>query len=293
MNKTYLIIIATLILGSCSNKQETSDAFGNFEAEEIILSAESNGKLLQFDANEGDQLKKDQQLGLVDTIIPALNLKQLDVQKMAVNTRKLNIAAQLEVLEEQKKAILINKNRIEKMLGDGAATHQQLDDLMSKLNILDSQTESVKTQYALIESELEVLDSKKELLEERLKKCKIFSPVHGTVLQAYVEKGEMTIAGKPLVKVADLSSLYLKVYVSGAQLPGVKIGQQVEVLIDQDVKLNQKLSGTVTWISDEAEFTPKIIQTKEERVKLVYAVKVKVPNDGSVKIGMPGEVNFK
>ncbi|MBI9033455.1 MAG: HlyD family efflux transporter periplasmic adaptor subunit [Bacteroidales bacterium] len=293
MNPRYLIIITAFILGSCSSNQETSDAYGNFETEEIIVSSEAAGKLLEFSAQEGDMISQGQILGWVDTLFPALNIRQLEVQKTAVLSKKINIAAQIEVLKEQKKAVEINRARLEKLYRDGAATAQQLDDVKSQLRILDRQSESIRTQYTLIESELKVLDSKMDLLIEQMKRCQIVSDVKGTVLQTFARKGELTTAGKPLLKLADLSSLTLKVYISGAQMANVKIGQQVEVLIDKDEKQNQKLKGTVSWISDEAEFTPKIIQTKEERVKLVYAMKVRVPNDGRLKIGMPGEVNFK
>ena len=152
---------------------------------------------------------------------------------------------------------------------------------------------SLQSQKEVVYSELNTLDVQLKQINENISKCYISNPVKGTVLNRYVEKGELVIPGKPLYKIADLNELDLKVYVSGAQVPHVKIGQNVEVLIDEDEKTNASLEGIITWISDQAEFTPKIIQTKEERVNLVYAVKVKVKNDGRLKIGMPGEVNFK
>jgi HlyD family secretion protein len=178
------------------------------------------------------------------------------------------------------------------MYADQAATQQQMDDINGQLKVIDKQVSATETQYRLIESEMEVIQSQIDLIDEQLSKCTIQSPVKGTVLETYLETGELATPGKPILKMADLRSLELKVYVSGAQLSRVKLGAQAQILIDSNEKEMQTLSGKITWISSEAEFTPKIIQTKEERVKLMYAVKIVVPNDGLLKIGMPGEVVF-
>lgn len=178
------------------------------------------------------------------------------------------------------------------MFTDKAATQQQLDDINGQLNVIDKQIAATNTQFALITSEMDVTKRALDLIGEQIGKCRITSPIKGTVLETYMETGELATPGKAILKMADLSSLELKVYVSGAQLPNVKLGNEAKVLIDKGVKDMQSMPGKITWISSESEFTPKIIQTKEERVKLMYAVKITVPNDGRLKIGMPGEVDF-
>jgi HlyD family secretion protein len=178
------------------------------------------------------------------------------------------------------------------MFADKAATQQQMDDINGQLNVLDKQILATNTQFQLIASEIEVVKRQLDLFNEQLRKCQVKSPTKGTVLETYLETGELATPGKPVLKMADLSNLELKVYVSGAQLPNVKLGNEVKVLIDSGAIEMQSLSGKISWISSESEFTPKIIQTKEERVKLMYAVKIVVANDGSLKIGMPGEVVF-
>ncbi|MFW5721097.1 MAG: HlyD family secretion protein, partial [Bacteroidota bacterium] len=176
---------------------------------------------------------------------------------------------------------------------DQAATKQKLDDINGKYDVLLKQIQATKTQINAVHKEMEVMDRQIELVVEQINKAKIINPVNGTVLEKYVEESEIAAMGKALYKIARLDEIDLRVYVSGAQLPSVKIGQKVTVLVDKDEKTNQQFEGEVVWISDQAEFTPKIIQTKEERVNMVYAVKVRVKNDGTMKIGMPGEVRFK
>ena len=178
------------------------------------------------------------------------------------------------------------------MLQDGAATKKQLDDIAGQIAVIDRQIESTQTQFTSIKSELDVLKTQMTSTQDLVDRCTVESPATGTILETYIEQGELAGPGKPLFKLADLDNLMLKVYVSGAQLPNVKIGQEMEVLVDKNAEENQSFTGEVVWISSEAEFTPKIIQTKEERLKLVYAVKVKVQNDGTLKIGMPGEVKL-
>ncbi|MCD4698085.1 MAG: HlyD family efflux transporter periplasmic adaptor subunit, partial [Bacteroidales bacterium] len=175
---------------------------------------------------------------------------------------------------------------------DGAATQKQLDDITGAIDLIDSQISSIKTQYSAVLSELEVINTQVEQVEESIRKCHIYNPVEGTVLEKYAEENEITTFGKPLYKLADTREMVLRVYVSGLQLAHLKIGQEVEVLVDDDKKTNRSMTGQISWISESAEFTPKIIQTKEERINMVYAIKVRVKNDGSLKIGMPGEVNF-
>lgn len=293
MKYKYLILILTALFFSCANDSENSDAFGNFEAETVIISSESAGKILQLNVEKGQKIESGSIAALIDTVQLQLKQLQIDAQKAAVNSRKNSIQSQINVFEEQKKNLQTNEVRIINLLKDGASTQKQLDDIQGQMNVIDKQIASTKTQFTSVSKEMEVLTTQMDLLTDQLQRCSVTSPASGTILETYAEQGELTTPGKPLFKMANLDELTLKVYVSGAQLPNVKIGQSVNVLIDKSESENQTLSGKVTWISSEAEFTPKIIQTKEERVKLVYAVKVTVKNDGTLKIGMPGEIRFQ
>ena len=292
MKKLSIIALSMLALVACKNGARQSDAYGNFEVVETIVSSETAGKLLEMKVKEGDQLENGQLIALIDTTQLNLQKLQTESQLVASETKKQNVTAQINVLKEQKKTVQINQQRISKMFAEKAATQQQLDDINGQMNVLDKQIMATNTQFSLISSEMEVIKRQLDLLNEQLTKCRITSPIKGTVLETYLETGELATPGKAVLKMADLSSLELKVYVSGAQLPNVKLGSEAKVLIDSGAKDMQSLSGKITWISSESEFTPKIIQTKEERVKLMYAVKVTVANDGRLKIGMPGEVVF-
>lgn len=292
MKKLQIIALSLFALVACKSGEKQSDAYGNFEAVETIVSSETAGKLLEMKVNEGDQLEPGQLIALVDTT--ELNLKKLqtEAQLAASQTKKQNVTAQINVLKAQRQTVADNQQRIAKMFTDKAATQQQLDDINGQLNVIDKQIAATNTQFALITSEMDVTKRALDLIGEQIGKCRITSPIKGTVLETYMETGELATPGKAILKMADLSSLELKVYVSGAQLPNVKLGNEAKVLIDKGVKDMQSMPGKITWISSESEFTPKIIQTKEERVKLMYAVKITVPNDGRLKIGMPGEVDF-
>jgi HlyD family secretion protein len=292
MKKIQLIALAFLMFGACKNGEKKSDAYGNFEAVETIVSSETAGKLLTMDAKQGDLLEKGKLVSLIDTTELDLNRLQAQAQLAASETKRQNVTAQINVLKEQKKNVLITQQRIAKMFAEKAATQQQLDEINGQMNVLDKQILATETQFQLIASEMEVIQRQLDLISEKLTKCRILSPINGTVLETYLETGELATPGKPVLKMADLSSLELKVYVSGAQLSNVKLGNSVKILIDSNAKEMQTLTGKITWISSESEFTPKIIQTKEERVKLMYAVKLVVANDGILKIGMPGEVVF-
>ncbi|MBW8334970.1 MAG: HlyD family efflux transporter periplasmic adaptor subunit [Prolixibacteraceae bacterium] len=292
MKKLQIIALSLLIIGACKNGEKKSDAFGNFEAVETIVSSETAGKLLSMEVKQGDQLEPGKLIAQIDTTEIILKKLQTEAQLVASETKKQNVTAQINVLKEQKKNVQTTQQRIAKMFADQAATQQQMDDINGQLNVLDKQVSATNTQFQLIASEMEVVRRQLDLLNEQLTKCQIKSPNKGTVLETYLETGELATPGKPVLKMADLSNLELKVYVSGAQLSNVKLGNDVKILIDSGAKEMQSLSGKISWISSESEFTPKIIQTKEERVKLMYAVKIVVPNDGSLKIGMPGEVNF-
>ena len=291
MNK-LLLLIPLLFLISCNRNQKLSDAYGNFESETVSVSSETAGRILQMNIEEGQVIEQGQLIAVIDTTDLYLKLLQLQAQKKAVAAKNPSVAAQIAVQEQQKANLVIEKNRVQKLLADNAATPKQLDDINGSLSLVDKQIAQIRTQNAGIAEELEVIDRQIVQVKETIRRSYIKSPLSGTVLSKYSETGEVAAPGKVLCKLADLSYLELKVFVPGSILPKVKLGNKVEVLIDKNEKENQKLEGTVSWISQKAEFTPKIIQTKEERVNLVYAVKIKVKNDGSLKIAMPGEVNF-
>jgi HlyD family secretion protein len=292
MKKLQIIALSVLMLGACRNGVQKSDAYGNFEAVETIVSSEAAGKLLAMKVKQGDKIETGQSIALIDTTELILKKQQTLAQLSASEIKKQNVTAQINVLKEQKKNVETTQQRISKMFSDKAATQQQMDDVNGQVNVLDKQISGTNTQFQLIGSEMEVIKRQMDLLDEQLTKYRIKSPISGTVLETYLETGELVTPGKPILKMADLSNLELKVYVSGAQLSQVKLGNEVKVFIDSGVKEMRNLTGKISWISSEAEFTPKIIQTKEERVKLMYAVKVVVANNGALKIGMPGEVVF-
>ncbi|MBN2613054.1 MAG: HlyD family efflux transporter periplasmic adaptor subunit [Bacteroidales bacterium] len=283
-----------LLLGimACGNGNDIADAYGNFESEEIIVSSQSTGELINFYVEDGDEIAEGMFAGITDTVPVSLQLDQLCAQMKTLAAKKINIQAQEEVQREQLKNLERETRRIENLYKQQAATEQQYEDLLGKLNVTKAQLKSVETQYQAVNAENEVLVSQMRLLENQLQKCKIINPVKGRVLETYVNKGELVTAGKALYKIANLDEMELKVYVSGSQLAGIKIGDNVKVMIDKAKNEPGEYQGTVSWISSETEFTPKIIQTREERVNMVYGIRIKVKNDGSIKIGMPGEVVF-
>ncbi len=291
MKKTLILIIAGIFLVSC-NSNNKSDAYGNFEAIEVIVSSQANGQVLMLNIEEGMKVIQGDTLGLTDTVDLSLKKDQLLSQESVVRARLKNVDSQISVQEQQKKNLLVDKARVEKMLKDGAATQKQMDDITGALDLLEQQINASAVQKESIRAELGTIGAQVRQVEESISKCFIISPLSGTVLVKFAEAGEITTLGKPVCKIADLDELELKVYISGDQLPYLKLGQEVEVLIDKDKSEVTTLRGTVSWISSKAEFTPKTIQTRKERVNLVYAAKVKVANDGTLKIGMPGEINF-
>jgi len=273
---------------SCKNN-EKADGYGNFEATETTISAENSGKLILFTVEEGITLKKGEQVGLIDTIQLNLKKEQLQVSKNTITSKSKGVLSQISVLKAQLKTALISKNRIENLLKENAATQKQLDDINGQIDVINQQIRSVEIQNAPVVNELKSTDVQISQLEDLLQKSSIVNPIDGTVLVKYAEPNEITSFGKALYKIADLSTMQLRVYVSETQLSNIKIGQEVTVKIDSNEDM-KSYTGTISWIASEAEFTPKIIQTKEERVNLVYAVKVDVKNDGSLKIGMPAEM---
>ncbi len=291
-NKYGLLVLLAVTVLSCKNTNDKSDAYGNFEATEVIISAQANGRLMAFDITEGQILKPGNAYGFVDTTDLLLKKQQLLAQKNAVSSKIKNITAQIEVLQQQKQNLETDKDRIVKMNKDGAATKKQLDDVVGSIDVINKQINAIQTQNSSVLNEIDGLQKQVEQISSTIAKSYIYDETGGTVLVKYAEQGEVTAFGKPLYKVAKLNDMILKVYVSGDQLPKLKIGAKCKVLVDKNETENTTLEGIISWVADNAEFTPKIIQTKKERVNLVYAVKINVKNDGSLKIGMPGEVIF-
>ena len=290
MKNIKTMVLAGLVgsLFSCSNG-EKADGYGNFEATEITISSEANGKLEYLNVEEGQVLEKGTAVGLVDSLQLFLNKQQLLAQKETVASKSGGVWSQVSVLNQQLQTAKTEQERIQNMFAENAATQRQVDQANSQVDVLKKQIQNVETQNAPIVNEVKSIDAKVAQIEEQIAKSKITNPIKGTVLTKYAETGEIVSFGKPLYKIADLEEMTLRVYVSETQLPNIKIGQQVTVKIDSGETM-KGYQGTISWISASAEFTPKIIQTKEERVNLVYAVKVTVKNDGSLKIGMPAEM---
>jgi len=292
MKTNPLLIIAAIVLTGCGNNSEQADAFGNFEATEVMISAETNGRIQKFDVVKGSEIETGADLALIDTTLFHLQKAEIDAAMLGVRTRINSISAQNEILNQQIANLRVNISRIEKMLKDDAATTKQYDDLTGQEAVLYKQIAANNTQKASVAAELSVFEARKATLNEQIKRSCVKSPVQGTIIEKYSEAGEITSAGKPLVKIADLSVIILNVYVSGAQIGNIKLGQQCIVRIDDGKKEYTSYTGTISYISGKAEFTPKIIQTKEERVTLVYSVNIDVKNDGTLKLGMPGEAIF-
>ena len=292
MKKVSLLILVTLGIISCNTSNEKADGYGNFEATEITVSSEGNGKIEFLKVEEGTILEAQTQVGLIDTVQLYLTKQQLIASKSTVSSKSANVLSQKSVLAEQLKTVQIEKNRIRDMYAENAATKRQVDEIDGKVKVIEAQIQGIGTQNAPIINDLKSIDVQIQKSNDQIQKSKIINPIKGTVLTKYSEPGEITTYGKPLYKIADISEMTLRVFVSETQLPQLKIGQQVSVKID-GIEEMKSYSGTISWIASQAEFTPKIIQTKEERVNLVYAAKVKVKNDGSLKIGMPAEMWIK
>jgi HlyD family secretion protein len=311
MKKFIIPAFLFLLIQSCGNKKEAYDASGSFEADEVVVSSELGGQLLQFNVNEGDSLAQGQIVGVVDSTNLALQKAQVKATIQSLSEKTNNVQPQIELLQNQLavqqsqlKNLLHEKDRIERLIQADAATGKQLDDINSQIDVtrkqmavtqqqINVQKANTATQNRSILSEAGPLQKQVAQVEENISKTKVVNPIKGTVITKYAEQGEITSSGKALYKIADLSTLNLRAYVTGAQLSQIKLGQQVKVLVDDGAKNYRNYNGTITWISGKAEFTPKTIQTKEERANLVYAVKIKVKNDGYLKIGMYGEVQLQ
>jgi HlyD family secretion protein len=294
-----IIFIGSFIalLLSCSGKKGDYDASGSFEADETIISAEASGNLKQFNLEEGQTLQQGQEVGYIDSVQLSLKKKQLEAQINALLSKRPNVSTQLAALQEQLKTAQNEQRRIANMAKADAATQKQLDDINGQVEVIKRQIEAQKSTLDIategISKDVTPLNVQIDQLNDQLQKCKIVNPINGTVLTKYAEANEVTAAGKPLYKIADLTTINLRAYISGNQLPLVKLNQKVKVLTDDGKGGFKESEGVITWINDKAEFTPKTILTKDERVNTVYAMKIKVANDGTYKIGMYGEVKFQ
>jgi HlyD family secretion protein len=291
-----LLPMVTVFLFSCGSDQNAFDAAGSFETEETVIAAEATGTILQFDIEEGQTLKAGQVLGYIDSIQLFLKKKQLESQVRSTLSQRPDISAQVAALQVQLSSAEREQKRIANLLAAGAATQKQLDDMNAQVDMFRKQLKAQQSSLGITSTSITEQTSPLKIqvaqIEDQLKKCRIINPINGTVLTKYAEQSEMASTGKPLYKIADLSNMILRAYVTGDQLSAIKINQQVTVLVDDGPDKYKEVSGTITWISDKAEFTPKTIQTKKERSNLVYATKIKVANDGSLKLGMYAEVKF-
>ncbi len=304
-------ILALSLLAGCKPSAPKADAYGNFEADERIISAEANGQILALGLEEGQSLKAGEVVGAIDSTQLVLKKEQLRASIRAIAAKSPAIGAQLAVYERQMAAnkqslatLQREKLRIENLLKNDAATPKQLDDLNAQIEQTERQAEVILGQQGATGAVLstqksgllaEILPLQKQIaqLDDQIAHCRVTNPAPGSVLVKYAEPGEVATFGKPLYKLANLGTMTLRAYVAGDQLGSIKTGQKVKVSVDAPGGGMREMEGTVTWISDKAEFTPKIVQTKDERVNLVYAVKVAVPNaDGSLKIGMPAEMRW-
>jgi HlyD family secretion protein len=291
-----LIILLLLVFGgwaTACNNDEGSDAYGQFEAEEVRISAEVGGRLLSFNAEEGKTITKGLKVAQIDTMSLALQKAELHASSKTIRANITTIDAQIAVIKEQLKTAQKELVRIKNLIAKEAATTQQLDDITGKISVLNRQVEAQEAQKQVVRSELEKIEARRALIQDQIDKASIINPQQGIVLQEFVDENELIRQGMPLYEMANLDELELRVYISGNQLSSVKLGNSVTVLTDSEDGSLDEHAGEVSWISSSAEFTPKMIQTREERVTQVYAVKIRVPNtEGKLKIGMPGEVRF-
>jgi HlyD family secretion protein len=296
MRNIPTIAIALLFLAACNNKKSDFDASGTFEAEETIISAEASGTIKALQIEEGQTLHAGDVIGYIDSAQLYLRKRQLQAQIGASLSRRPDIGKQIASLQEQLKSAEREQQRITNLLKADAATQKQLDDVNSQTDVIKSQIEALESSLGItsesISKESVPLQVQIEQTNDQLNKCRLVNPVEGTVLTKYAEENEVAIPGKALYKIADLTNITLRAYITGTQLSQVKLNQKIKVLVDNGPDKYTGHEGTITWISDKAEFTPKTIQTKEERANLVYAIKIKVKNDGTLKIGMYGEVKF-
>lgn len=295
MKRIFICCTLPLLAAACGRNGDF-DATGTFEATEVVVSAEAAGRILRFDAEEGDRLEAGRQVGAIDTVQLYLQKLQLERQRASVVSNRPDIAKQVASLREQIAKQQTERRRVENLLRDGAATTKQLDDIDAQIKVLDGQLEAqlstLRNNAASIDENSSSIELQIARIEDQLAKCRIASPVAGTVLAKYSEAGELASVGRPLMKVADLDRIYLRAYFTSDQLAALKLGQEVTVTADFGGDSRIDYPGRIVWIASESEFTPKTIQTRDSRANLVYAVKIAVENDGRLKIGLYGEVEL-
>ena len=293
--KRVIYILATIVAVSCSNEADY-DAQGTFEATEVVISAEGTGRILNFDIVEGEAIESNSTVGAIDSLQLHLQREQLKAQQVALLSSRPDKEKQVASLRSQIAKQRAELQRVENMLRDGAATTKQRDDIEAQIDILEGQLSAtlstIDNNTSTINENAAALEAQIAALDDRIAKCRISSAVDGTVLVKYAEEGEFTTVGKPLMKVANLKDIYLRVYFTSDQLAKVNLGDEVTVTADFGGDERYDYKGRVAWISAESEFTPKSIQTKDSRANLVYAVKIAVKNDGRLKIGLAGEVKL-
>ena len=296
MKKFITMAIAALLLAACGNSEKEYDATGTFEATETTVSAEQNGTLLTFAINEGDEIEAGSEVGLIDTTQTWLKLQQARATQEVYQSQKPDMEKQTSATRQQIAKAQAEQQRYKGLVADGAAPSKMLDDATNQVQVLQrqlaAQLSSLSTNTNALSKQMAATEVQIDQLRDQLRKCHIKAPLKGTVLEKYAERGEFVAVGKPLFKMADMEQVYIRAYVTSAQLQSIRTGQQVKVFADYGDGKKQEYDGTVSWISSRSEFTPKTILTDDERADLVYAVKVRVKNDGFIKIGMYGEVKF-
>ena len=296
MKKITILASVALMLAACGGNEKEYDATGTFEATETTVFAEQSGALLTFSVNEGDNIEANKEVGLIDTTQVWLKIQQLGATKEVYQSQKPDMEAQIAATRQQLAKAQQEEQRFHELVADGAAPSKMLDDASSQVKVLQkqlaAQQSALSTSTRSLDKQMAATDVQVSQLRDQLRKCHIVTPTKGTVLEKYVERGEFVIVGKPLFKMADTEAMYLRAYVTSAQLQNIKIGQQVKVFADYGDGQKKEYDGTISWISSRSEFTPKTILTDDERADLVYAVKVAIRSDGFVKIGMYGEVKL-
>ena len=296
MKKLITMASAALLLTACGNSEKEYDATGTFEATETTISAEQNGTLLTFAINEGDEIEAGSEVGLIDTTQTWLKLQQARATQEVYQSQKPDMEKQTSATRQQLAKAQAEQQRYKELVADGAAPSKMLDDATNQVQVLQrqlaAQLSSLSTNTNALSKQMAATEVQIDQLRDQLRKCHIMAPLKGTVLEKYAERGEFVAVGKPLFKMADMEQVYIRAYVTSAQLQSIRTGQQVKVFADYGDGKKQEYDGTVSWISSRSEFTPKTILTDDERADLVYAVKVRVKNDGFIKIGMYGEVKF-
>lgn len=292
----YFGILTLFFFSSCKEKEKEYDATGTFEATETTVFAEQSGALLTFSVNEGDNIEANMEVGLIDTTQTWLKIQQLHATKEVYRSQKPDMERQIAATRQQLVKARQDEQRYRELVADGAAPSKMLDDASSQVKVLqrqlDAQISSLSTSSRALDKQTAAAEVQVSQLRDQLRKCHIITPTKGTVLEKYVERGEFVSIGKPLFKMADTENMYMRAYVTSAQLQNIKIGQQVKVFADYGNNQRKEYQGTISWISSRSEFTPKTILTDDERADLVYAIKVAIKNDGFVKIGMYGQVKF-